>query len=178
MVAEKVAVLTPVIIKLLTLRYLRSMKKGYSLIELLISLTIMAIVFGLGYAGFRQFARNQAMEAAIRQLMGDLRLAQQYSLSGKKPSEGCEVLNSYRVTFTLTNYAIQAICNGATPISIGKDSIPLNQLGITLSPTPASITFKILGQGTTLGVDALITLTQAETNNTATITVTTQGEIK
>lgn len=56
---------------------------GFTLVELLVSLVVISILVGLGYANFRKYSQKQALWAAARQIEGDLRLTQSYALSGK-----------------------------------------------------------------------------------------------
>ncbi|MCK4588532.1 type II secretion system protein [Candidatus Woesebacteria bacterium] len=151
-------------------------ERAYTLIEILVSLTIIGLVFGVGYISFREFARRQALAGTARSLRGNLRLAQGQALAGKKPV-GCTVLNGYRFSAVSESvYRIMASCvNGDS--SIGKDSVSFPD-GVTMNPIPGNILFKVLGQGTDLGSDVEINLVQEATDNTIKVTVTIGGEIK
>lgn len=151
---------------------------GYSLIEIIVAVTIISLVFTFGYAGFREYSRRQLLVSAARSLQGELRLAQGYSLSGKKPT-GCTVLDGYRVKISATTYSLVAVCAKINEISINKDDLPIAS-GVTASATKNIFTFKALGQGTDMGVgtSSVITLTQTATGRTQTITVSASGEIK
>ena len=70
---------------------LKPKKSGFTLIEILVSMTIIGFLFSFGYASFRDFSRRQALAGVVKQVQGDLRLAQQKALSGEKPS-GCTTL--------------------------------------------------------------------------------------
>ena len=52
---------------------------GYTLIEILVTLSIVGIIFAAGYANFREYARRQAVVSGARQVQGD---------SHRKPSQG------------------------------------------------------------------------------------------
>jgi prepilin-type N-terminal cleavage/methylation domain-containing protein len=151
-------------------------ERAYTLIEILVSLTIIGLIFGVGYISFREFSRRQALAGAARSLRGDLRLAQGQALAGKKPI-GCTVLNGYRFsTVSESVYSIMAGCSNGD-FSIGKDSVSFPG-GVTMSPVPGNILFKVLGQGTDLGSDVEINLVQEATGNIEKVTITTGGEIK
>lgn len=157
------------------------MKKGYTLIEILVALTIIGLLFAVGYAGFRDFSRRQIVKDAAKEIQGDLRLAQGNAITGQKP-EGCnslKTLDSYSfnvVSLSPAEYSIEANC-GSSAIIVKSVNLPS---GITLSaPTPNPLKFKVLGQGTNIGTDNwVLTLTQVGTGNTTSVTVTAGGEIK
>lgn len=155
---------------------------GYTLIEILVALTVVGIIFSFGFVNFREFSRRQEVISVARSLKGDLRLAQEQALAGKKPegSEcgGVNTLSGYRFNVkSQVNYVIEAECGGG--ISQTKDVTLPSDLSLS-SPSPNPIIFKILGQGTNIPAasEATLTLTQVGTNNSTTITVTSGGEIK
>ncbi|MFZ3301750.1 MAG: prepilin-type N-terminal cleavage/methylation domain-containing protein [Microgenomates group bacterium] len=138
--------------------------KGYTLVELLIGITIVSIVFGVGLAGYREFSRRQALTGVSKQLKADLRLAQQLALTGQKPdSVSCDTLDGYIFSrVDAYTYRLSADCAGiATPyvykeVNLGSD--------ITISSTNASFMFKVLGQGTDLVASNTLTLTHTSGN--------------
>jgi len=161
-------------------------QKGYTLIEILVGLTIIGFLFSFGYVSFRDFSRRQAVAGQAKSIQGDLRLAQETALAGQKPDDPlCNppaVLNSYgfRVT-TPTQYRIEANCSDVI------DSYEIIVKEVNLSPDLAlstssvnPIEFKVLGQGNniTAGTGVTLTLTQVATSNQTTITITSGGEIK
>ena len=155
-------------------------KKGYTFIEILVALTIVGLIFGIGYVNFRDFARRQALTGMARSVMGDLRLAQGQALSGKKPSAAVcnspNKLNGYNFRVnSASSYQIEAACSGG---NIVTKSVTLPADISISTPSPNPILFKILGEGTNLSANATITLTQAGTSNTRVVTVTSGGEIK
>lgn len=154
--------------------------KGYTLVELLVGLSIISIVFGVGFAGYRDFSRRQALTGVSKQLKADLRLIQQLALTGQKPNGvSCDTLNSY--TFSRTSastYNLVANCVN----TLGVVSSPVYKsvnLGstITFTSTNALFSFKVLGQGTNLTSPNVIILTHSS-GNTNTMTVGIGGDIK
>lgn len=156
---------------------------GYTLIEILIALTVIAILFSAGFVGYRDFSRRQALQGAVKIVQGDLRKAQQNALSGIKPTDAkCnspQRLNGYNFFISSpTTYEIQADCTGGVVTISSAITLPT---GINLSiPTPNPILFRVLGLGTNIALNsnAAITFTQDNTNNTATLTIGSGGEIK
>jgi len=154
-------------------------KCGYTLIELLVAITILGIIFGAGYISFRDFSRRQALTAAVRTVSGDVRLTQEMALSGKKPA-GCITLNGYKFKIAPDSYDIVAACNFPEVEYDVKVGVPL-PIGVTMAAQPSSsIYFKVLGQGTNIleGSPEVVTLTQVNSGQTQTVTVTSGGEIK
>jgi prepilin-type N-terminal cleavage/methylation domain-containing protein len=159
--------------------------KAYTLIEILVVLTIVAILFTVGYVGYRDFGRRQALAGIAKQIEGDLRLAQQMALSGEKPqSQAC--LNnaldgiSFGISSAPYYYRIRAVCGngGYTTYPLIKEVAFPTDITPTINIATAII-FKVLGQGTNIpGSNAVITLTQAGTNKTISITVEPGGSIR
>jgi len=154
-------------------------KSGYTLIEILVGMTIISLIFSVGYISYRDFARRQALEGSARRLEADLRLAQEQALTGKKPTSlACSeagALNGYDFYVeTATSYKVQANCSGGL---VDVKSVEVAE-EVTLSSSPGRFTFNVLGRGTSLSTAATITLTQTATGNTFDITVSPEGEIK
>jgi len=148
--------------------------RGYTLIELLITLTIIGLLFGFGFVNFRDYSRRQHLASVATGVKGDLRLAQERALSREMP-EGCTGLTSYDFEIAANSYQILAHC--ASQVLVKSVDLPVD---ITASTTLGTISFKVLGNGTNIpaGSEAKVTLTQADGGLTITVTVTPGGEIK
>lgn len=157
------------------------MRKGYTLIELLVGLAILGLIFGVGYANFRDYSRRQAVVSAERDLRSDLRLAQEQALAGQKPA-GCNVvLNAYKFKIlSSTQYEIDANCAGGD-IVVKAVTLP-GTITFTspAGPFPFVINFKVLGVGTDLpsGTSVTITLKQSQTGAIKTLIINYTGEIR
>lgn len=156
-------------------------KRGFTLIEILVVLSISALVFIGGYAGYRDFTRRQILGNAQEEMKSDLVLARQRALSGETPS-GCNGnFEGYRLSLTfldpqgLSSYSVCAKCSVSSPSCIKTVYLPM---GITIpSGGPSQFIFKPLGQGTNLSSDLILTLTQSSTGSQKMIKVTTAGTI-
>lgn len=154
---------------------------GYTLIEILVSLTVIGLLFGFGFVSFRDFSRRQHLASVVRTLTGEIRLVQSKASVGEKPDDlkcqGTNTLSSYSFRIiNSTSYQTEANClGGNVVIKTGSLSD-----GISMTSTQNTISFKVLGQGTNVpqGTEAVITFTQVGTSNTATVRVTQGGEIK
>lgn len=150
---------------------------GFTLVEILVVLGIMSGIILIGIVSYRDFNRRQQLVETAKSLQQDLQLAQQKALSGEKsacPSSGTNILLGYSITFTSSTYSIVLDCfTGSDPV---VKTIPL-PTDITKTTGASSITFKVLGQGTTDTIDSSVTLTQGSTGKTAVISVTRTGSI-
>ena len=64
-----------------------NLKKGFTIVELVMVIVIMAILFSMGTISYRDYQRRQYLEGAATMVEADLRLAQEMALSGKKPQD-------------------------------------------------------------------------------------------
>ncbi|HJX46155.1 MAG TPA: type II secretion system protein [Patescibacteria group bacterium] len=150
--------------------------KGFSLVEVILVVAIIASLFAVGYANFRGYQRRQSIMAAARQVEGDIRLAEEYASSGKKPT-GCTLLNGYIFQVNsspVDTYDIIADC--PTDVVV-KNDIAISS-GMTLTPS-SSMMFKVLGLGTDIPSDnpKTIIVTQTETQEKVDIVITYSGVI-
>lgn len=153
--------------------------RGFTFIELLITMLIMTIVFTFGYANYRDFSRKQEIEGAQRLLKSDLRLAQKQASTGHKPSgSACddpEDLSGYKVESTSsTAYRISAVCSGG---EITTKNVYLTQGYSNIVVSSFSVTFNVLAQGTNLASDLQIDLSQTVGLLTRMIVISPEGTI-
>lgn len=151
---------------------------GFTIIELVVVVGILAVVAGGVIANYNNFNESQRIRQAALTLKTNLRLAQTNAIAGNKPTAPytCAELVSYVVAFSPTSYSIQAKC--ADPESL-QGGIVLTALpsGITLTTVPltAVIEFNVLDQGTSVPSDLSITLSGVVKSYT--ILVTPNGTI-
>lgn len=148
--------------------------KGYTLIELLVGVSIVAILFGVGFVSYREFSRRQSLTGVTKQLVGDLRLAQQLALTGQKPTgQTCTTLIGYMISRTSsTSYNLTADCS--------NDDFLIKTVDMPADTTisAGSVTFKVLGQGTSLSSPLTYTVTNTQAGTLGTVTIGIGGDIK
>jgi len=117
--------------------------RGFTIIELLITISILGLLLTIGLVYYQDFNRRQAVVQAAKELKNNLRLAQSMALSGEKPTGCSGTLEGYRVDFVVDSYSLSAICDGA-PIEPKSYSF---MAGINKVSGPDAILFKVLARG-------------------------------
>lgn len=121
---------------------------GFTLLELIIVFTVIAILSTIGIASFVDYSRVQVVQSATSDLESTINMAKSRALSQTKPF-GCEsqVLQGYEVDLDTVNnpnsYTIWAVCSDSlvNPFSSTTNKIVL----------PTSISFDI-SKTTTLSI--------------------------
>lgn len=145
------------------------MRNGFTLIELVIVSAVIMFLTGGVISNFQGFNDREKVNQAMANLKQNLRVAQTKALSGEKPA-GCTTLIGYKVTFTGTNYSVQAVCSNGDIGPITSVTLPN---GITFSSVPSPITFG----GVSKGVTNPQTIILEGSSTTTQITVSSSGLI-
>lgn len=151
---------------------------GFTLIELIVAVSIIGILFSIGVAKYGEFNRSQIVEQAALDLKNNLRLAQNRAFIGEKDSSptACgttKYLDGWYVSFDSGSYDIYGRCGEDT--TFFSTTIPLSSKKVTISsPLPPTIRFKPLGNG----VENAGTITLSGSGGSRTVTVTATGEIR
>jgi len=161
---------------------------GFTIVELLVVITVMALLFSIGYGRFRDFSRRQALTAVARQIEGDIRLTQELALSGKKPGESdeCGTLDAYEFSVNegTDTYSIYAVCDpswtGAEDGEFYKKGVVI-PAGMSLEATGSNnkkVGFYTVGGGNDAGGGGYsIEITQDGIGNKITVFVTSGGNV-
>jgi len=171
---------------------MKRLQKGFTIIELLVSISVIAIISGIGFASFTQFNRKQQVTNTVMMILSDLRLAQSKAQSSEippdTPTPPCETpfcatichgnpLVGYKVEFAADNlsYSIKAVCPPNTPSPIKTVTLPG---GIVRVSGFSSVTFKPLQAGIQfVGVNKLVISATYDASLTKTINISSGGEI-
>lgn len=153
---------------------------GFTLIEILIAISIMTILFSLGLAQYMKFNRQQILNQAILTLKSNLVQARDSALAGKKACSGTfdGVLVEFRDelgNLSDKKYKISASCNDGTDLELIGE---IHQYPSEIKKTggPEEILFKTLTGGTNLNEEKTISLFAYE--KTAKVKVTPDGNIE
>lgn len=155
----------------------RSPRSGFTLIEVLVAITIMMLMTGGGIAAFITFNDRQSVQGAARQLQTILRTAQVKARVGEKPA-GCTKLTGYRVQTTAnTNQVVlSAVCvSGAGAPQVITHTVSQLQNGSVAEDTSA-ITFANLYGGVTGATTIILKKSNVATYRYS-FSVTEGGEI-
>lgn len=132
-------------------------RKGFSLIELLIASSIILIITGLAISNYGSFADTQRVRQAGKTLQNNLRFIQNRAIASVKPKE-CDHNNpmlAYRVSFTETSYTYVPVCSNGVPPNASATIVLPDR--ITFSPPPSSFDFSVLTGKPTRSVTITIT---------------------
>ena len=160
------------------------LRKGFTLIELLIAVTIISILFSLGFANYRSYAQRQALYSLARVIEGDLQLAKTNALSGKKPVDcGESALDGYEFSLSGEGYVISALCKGPETGKVQDKVGPETEADMSTYSITSSlekpIIFKTIGHGTNIDNDkVVITVESLPLEKSVEIEVLKSGEIK
>lgn len=122
---------------------------GFTLIELMVVISITAILSALGIAGYMEFNRRQILTQASRMIRQDLRLAQSLAFNNQKPSD-CGTLDDY--TFKLVNktYKIFADCSNPDYSYVDSPTKEVTLPEILSLNGFTQVKFKVLSSGVIL----------------------------
>lgn len=160
------------------------LNQGFTLIELVVVLSVIAILSTVGIAAFVSYSRTQTLNTAVLDLVSMLNVAKSRSMSQVKPAGvTCAKLDGYKMTIcrggcTESNqtYEFRVICQGNESNSLETKSLPK---GINFdSSRETSFFFPVL----TGGVDGATAIGTTITLNgygdqTKTITIYSDGRI-
>lgn len=141
---------------------IKSTKKGFTIIELLIVVVTIALLFSFSVANYRDFANRRVLDNAVDQVVSDLRLAKESARAGRKPP-GCGTTHLEHYGFNKdgdTGYYFYPYCSRISPCN--PDS-PSNFCTVRNLPTEVTIDitspvkFIVLSRGTD-GTPSTITL--------------------
>lgn len=155
---------------------------GFSLIELLVVVTIIISLSGISIVGYNRFQDRQLVNRAASGLASDLRLTQQKAISGQKTAGWCNLagqsLTGWQLTFPANSltYTVQGLCS--TGSTTNSKSVTLS--GVTRAPTSAITVLFTTLQGS-IGAAQTITLTGTAVGATTyskVVTVTPSGAVE
>ena len=147
---------------------------GFTLIEILVSVTLLLVLSGLMVANYNGFNDSQVVKQAASSMRSNIQAARTQAASGVKPAGTCDELVGYEVDFTQTTYKVSALCiiSGDQQIMPNGTTYTL-PTGVIFEPIPDSTIFYALDRGASVGQ----TITLLGNQKTATISILLSGAI-
>jgi type IV fimbrial biogenesis protein FimT len=154
-------------------------KYGFTLIELVVVFSIMAVLATVGVASFVSYSRQQTLQQAANGFVATLNSARAKAVSQVKPAACVTApkgLSAYRVQIILANnsYKLEAICDGF-PYTITTTTLPGGVTFDSSATTISAVSFAVISGGVT--GSGIIVLHETGVPN-KTITVTAGGLIQ
>lgn len=151
-------------------------KRGFTLIELIIVITIITLFSGLTIAQFNSFSEKQKLKTEAQKFASMLELARKKTIAHNTIPSCVDNFNGYKVTFSPNSYSLSYCCAGdCTYSSIQSVNLPS---AIQLVGSIDHIQFVPNFQGTDLTASKDIHLKNTVlggANKCMKITVTTNG---
>lgn len=160
-----------------------SNRSGFTLLELIVVFSVIAIISTVGLASFVSYSKSQALGQAQNDLINTLSLAKSDAFSQVKPTQCANyTLENYSVTIntsTWRTYYLKVTCSGNT-FTLATTTIPSSS-GVTINTqagipptTTTSVSFSVL----TGGVNGVGDIVLSGNNQFKTITITSVGGIQ
>lgn len=147
------------------------MKHGFTLIESVVVIAILAILAFAGMNTITEFQRNAILNSATQELGSTLRVARQNSISGRV---GLGETDSY-FGVSMNGNSYQLVRYTTTPPSTNTIENHTIDSSLTVTPPSITVTFsRIIGEPNTA---ATITLSRIGTTTSRTVTVSSNGLI-
>lgn len=150
------------------------MRKGLTLIELLIAIAVMVVVATMGAFISLNSVKQRAVINTAAKLRSVLALARDNSLAGKKVKcPTTDTLAGWQIRFNLSSYSLEEVCKSSGSQVYTTYSTP----GVSLTSSVNPIIFQVLTGGVNTGTsnDATIDVSGIITEE---ITVSSSGEIQ
>ena len=132
---------------------------GFTLVELLVAITIGILVVGFGSVALNEFNENQKVESTKQELLTNLRLARNYAATNQLPSGG------NRVSVTINSSGLMTITtldgNGALVGTFFSKDVTPNNVFITVNdPIVFSVSdgrsIGVTGRSISVGVSGVV----------------------
>lgn len=134
---------------------------GFTLVEVLITITILAVVAIIAIPNFRKFNEDQSLANAAKDLMSTLRTAQINAQSGVRCPSDQSTSTSWGAVLEKSSYKLQASCLGDPKTQNQKEVFYPNSITMTSPNSGCDIIFTgytISGSGCT-NTDSIYTIT-------------------
>ncbi len=119
-------------------------KTGFSLVELIVSLTVVLLLTGIGVTTFSGLMKAKKVSTVKNELLSWLSLSRNLAITGQLQNKSLG-LKFVRITFSSTNFTVDGVDNGTPPVAsrfflktFGND---LDIDDVTITPSITSFGF-------------------------------------
>lgn len=124
-------------------QHLDMKKRSFTLIEILISITIVILFSGITLAYYNNFTEDQKLKSESKRLISVLALARKSASAGVSDPANCSIFDGYKVVFKTSYYELQRCCNSSACVYVHSYNFPEN---ITVK-TEGDVLFQPLSLG-------------------------------
>jgi len=149
-------------------------RDSFTLIEMLVSVAISMLVFGLIVVGYLNFSSGREIRQKAYELKSQLRLVRSKAINGEKPNSSCIDLNSYRVYAVVGEGSSLFYCPVCSDTCTGEEEIDLG-IDYTISSTDSEFFFSA-GDGAL--IDNEVEIAVSKGTSSYQLTVLKSGEIQ
>lgn len=123
--------------------------RAFTLIEILVSVTILLVLFGGAIAGYSGFGQRQKVKQGGENVKNFIRTVQGRAYTGKKVVCVTPGYSLYGWQVNVSDKTYQEVCTNAlgTPIPMGAVGSIVISPAVTISATNTDILFRTLPQG-------------------------------
>ena len=155
----------------------KKLSKGFTLIELIIVITIIALFSGMLFAYYGNFNEEKKLQSEVKKITAIAYLARSKATAGDLDLNlpACSDFLGYRININSSStYALERNCGG-TYVSVQTQTLPTNTT-IT-SAIPLLVLFKPLSAGTDLSSPTTVVIKDSFINRCMSIQISTLGVI-
>jgi len=143
---------------------------GFTLIEMMVVIAVIAVLSAIAVPSFMEYARNKRLNGAARQVYTDLMNARQQAVTENKKII-VQFVNNHQYQFVRDNDASETV-------TTGDETLVLRDIQPEYSDVTFSAGFNPAFRPNGTGKNPVITLTSSSTGKTKCITISTAGRIK
>jgi len=146
--------------------------KAFTLIELIVVISIIILMSGLALAYYNNFTEQQKLNAEADKIITVLELAKKKAFVSDLQNVDCQEFSGYLVSFSANSYSMKLIC---TPDCGSSCSRTFSLSSANMSLTVATLTFKPMYSGVVPAAGINVTLTDSILNKCKKINVSSMG---